>query len=107
MTPDDLRLRAQRQRREFMRWILLLTMDLSRPAPATLSMLHGVVVGEYPDATEVEIRRELDYLQERDLVEVKTDPLGQVRASLQRFGIDIVEYTVPCEPGIARPPVKA
>lgn len=104
MTPDDLRLRAQRQRREFMRWILLLTMELSRPAPATLSMLHGVVMGEYPDATDLEVRRELDYLRERDLVEVHTDPIGQVRASLQRHGIDIVQYTVDCEPGIARPP---
>lgn len=105
MTPDDLRLRAQRQRREFMRWILLLTMELSRPAPATLSMLHGVVMGEYPDATDLEVRRELDYLQERDLVEVKVDPIGQLRASLQRHGIDIAQYTVDCEPGIARPPV--
>ena len=50
------------------------------------------------------MRRELDYLETRDLVKVFTDPLGQVSAELTRFGIDIAEYTVDVEPGIARPP---
>ena len=69
-----------------------------------LRFLLQVVRGEYADATEVQIRRELDYLESRDLVKVFTDPLGQVSADLTRFGIDIAEYTVPVEPGIARPP---
>jgi hypothetical protein len=65
-----------------------------------------VVQGEFPDATEMEVRRELDYLESRDLLKVFTDPLGQVSVDLLRYGIDIVEYTVPVDPGIARPPKK-
>lgn len=111
MNSDDLRQRierdraqAQRARREFMRWVLLMTIDYWRPADATLSSLLSVVKGEYNDATEMEVRRELDYLSERHVVSTRIDPLGQVRARLERHGIDIVQYTVDCEPGIARPP---
>lgn len=95
---------AERERRGFIRWIVLQTIDLWRPAPATLRSLVGVVRGEFADATELEVRRHLDYLEERDLIAVHTDPLGQVRAELKRFGVDVVEYTVDVEPGIARPP---
>lgn len=94
---------AQAARRELMRWILLQTTDLWRPAAATLRSLVVVVQGEFPDATELEVRRHLDYLEERTLIAVHTDPLGQVRVELRRYGIDVVEYTVPVEPGIGRP----
>ena len=104
MTTDaELRLISQRARREEIRWFLLRTMDIARPAEATLRMMHGVVTGLYPDATEMEVKRELDYLHGRDLVTVRQDPLGLVFAKIERFGVDIVEYTVACEPGIARP----
>jgi len=100
----DAKARAEQERRGFVRWIILQTMDLWRPAPATLRSLVGVVQGEFADATEMEVRRHLSYLQERELIAVHTDPLGQVRAELKRFGVDVVEYTVEVEPGIARPP---
>lgn len=71
---------------------------------AALSPIQVPSSARYPDATEMEVRRELDYLESRDLAKVFTDPLGQVSADLTRYGIDIAEYTVPVEPGIARPP---
>lgn len=95
---------AHAARRELMRWIILQTTDLWRPAPATLRSLVSVIQGEFPDATDMEVRRHLDYLEERNLISVHTDPLGQVRVELRRYGIDVVEYTVPVEPGIGRPP---
>ena len=98
------RAQATRDRSEFMRWVLLLAMNINRPTHSTLRFLLQVVRGEYADATELQVRRELDYLESRDLVKVFTDPLGQVSADLTRHGIDIAEYTVPVEPGIARPP---
>ncbi len=104
MKPEEMALLAQRARREFMRWVLLLTANLNRPAESTLRMLLGVVQAEYPDATDLEVRRELDYLEERHLLSIRTDPLGQIRVKLERSGIDIVERTVDCDPGIARPP---
>jgi len=103
MNGEQLREQSARARREFMRWIILLTANLARPGRATLRMIQGVVQGEYPDATELEVKRELDYLESRELLKVFNDPLGQVSADLTRHGIDIAEYTVPVNPGIARP----
>ena len=98
------RAQSAKTRSEFMRWILLLAMNINRPTQSTLRFLLEVVRGEYSDATELQVRRELDYLESRDLVKVFTDPLGQVSSDLTRFRIDIAEYTVAVEPGIARPP---
>ena len=72
------RAQATRDRSEFMRWVLLLAMNINRPTHSTLRFLLQVVRGEYADATELQVRRELDYLETRDLVKVFTDPLGQV-----------------------------
>lgn len=97
------RAQGAQQRSEFMRWILLLAMNINRPTHSTLRFLLGVVKGEYPDATELQVRRELDYLESRSLLRVFTSPLGDVTADLSRYGIDIAEYTVDVSPGIARP----
>lgn len=104
MTPDELARVAGRARRETTRWLLLLTLNIARPAPAHVGMLRSVVAAVYSDITELEVRRELDYLQGRTLITTRTDPLGTHHAKLERYGIDVVEYTVDCEPGIARPP---
>ena len=58
---------------------------------------------EYPDATPLELRRELDYLSDRDLVKLEKRPDGKWFADLTRYGTDVAEYTIDCEPGIARP----
>lgn len=103
MNENDLRQIANRDRHETMRWLLLLTLNISRPNEAPSGMLLSVMKGVYKDATHLEVKRELDYLQGRDLVSLRTDPLGLVFAKLERYGIDIVEYMVDCEPGISRP----
>lgn len=98
-----IREQAARSRREFLRWVLLLTMNISRPTPAQLRLLVQVAQGEYADCTDLEVRRELQYLEERALCHVTIDPLGYVTASLTRHGVDVAEYTVAVEPDIARP----
>ena len=98
------RAQSAKTRSEFMRWILLLAMNINRPTHSTLRFLLQVVRGEYADATEMQVRRELDYLDSRGIAKVFTDTLGQVSANLTRHGIDLAEYTVTVEPGIARPP---
>jgi hypothetical protein len=103
---EQLLAQAAKQRREFMRWIILRTLDLYRPSNGVFRTIVQVVQGEFPDATDMEVHRHLDYLEERELVAVSKDPLGQVRVELKRYGIDIVEYTVECDPGIARPPMR-
>lgn len=86
-----------------MRWILLVTLNIARPVQTQLGMLLSVMRAEYPDATALEIRRELDYLEDRKLITIHTDQIGPVHAKIARYGTDIVEYTVDCDPGIARP----
>jgi len=90
-------------RRGAMRWHLLATVNLSRPQGMYTSSLLPIIQSVYPDSTELEIRRELDYLQERDLVKIAKDPIDRWMVELTRYGIDVVEYTLPCEPGISRP----
>lgn len=93
-----------KRRREHIRWILLRALDNARPNGTNEIVLLQTIQGIYVDATQQEIRRELDYLENRELVEIRERHTGTWFAELQRYGIDVVEYTVECEAGIARPP---
>lgn len=92
-----------RVRREALRWLILLTLNNARPVGAFEGLILSVAQSEYPDASALELRRELDYLDERELVKVDKQPNGKWFAELSRHGVDVAEYTVSCEPGIARP----
>lgn len=94
---------AARQRREFLRWVLLLGLNNARPIGAWQEVLLSIARGVYPDATRHEVRLELDYLSDRTLVTCDKQPDGRWFCELTRTGVDLVEYVVPCEPGIARP----
>lgn len=94
---------VQRARRENLRWLIILTLNNARPVGAFEGPILAVARSEYPDATPLELRRELDYLHDRDLVELEKRPDGKWFADLTRYGVDIAEYTIDCEPGIARP----
>lgn len=100
MTPS---IDQARIRREALRWLILLTLNNARPIGAFEGPILSVAQSEYPDATPLELRRELDYLAGRQLVRVDKHPSGRWFADLTRFGTDIAEYTLACEPGIARP----
>lgn len=92
-----------RLRREALRWLILLTLNNARPIGAFEGLVLSVAQSEYPDTTALELRREMDYLHDRELVKVDKQPSGKWFAELTRFGVDVAEYTVNCEPGIARP----
>jgi len=49
-------------RRESMRWNLINTLDKARPHTSSEQFLLDVMRAIYPDATALEVRRELDYL---------------------------------------------
>ncbi len=95
----------QKIRRESMRWHLLSAVNLSRPYGMYTEALLPIVQSVYPDATHQEVRRELDYMEERELVHIKRDPLDRWAIDLTRFGIDFVEYTIEGQPGVARPAI--
>lgn len=94
-------------RREQMRWFLLVAANVSRPVGMYTEAMLPIVQATYPDATHKEVRVHLDYLEERQLVKIQRDSLDRWYVELTREGVDVVEYTVPIEPGIARPSLTA
>ena len=97
-TPDP-----AKSRRELIRWHVMLSLNNARPVECHETVILSVIQALFSDATAMELRRELQYLEERDLLTISRDPSGPWRALLTWHGIDIAEYTVDCQPGIARP----
>ena len=97
-SPDVLRIR-----REAMRWHLLAATNVSRPEGIYTEALLPIVQSVYPDATHQEVRVNLDYLEAREMVSIKRDPIDRWFVDLTRTGIDFVEYTIDAQPGVARP----
>ena len=90
-------------RRESIRWNILMILNNARPCGAYEEVVLATLQSIYPDATALELRRELDYLADRRLVDLTREPGGRWFADLTRYGTDVAEYTVDCDPGIARP----
>lgn len=96
----------QKQQREQVRWLILATLDVARPVGANEDMILSAINAVPVQITRHELRKEMGYLETRGLISIegKFDPSKKWFAALTRSGIDVVEYTVECDPGIARPP---
>lgn len=93
-----------RVRRESARWLILATLNAARPIGANERLILSTIQEVIPEVTIIELRRELDYLEHRKLIEIKgKDTCHGWSAELTRGGVDVAEYTVECEVGIARP----
>ena len=92
-------------RREDLRWHLLSAVNLSRPVGIYTEPLLAIVRAVYPDATHQEVRVNLDYLEEREMVRISKDPLDRWMVDLTRTGIDFVEYNIDAQPGVSRPKI--
>jgi len=90
-------------RREALRWYLILALYNARPEKVCEDIVQATMRSLYPDVTPLEVRQELDYLADRCLVTLRKEPSGRWWGDLTRYGVDIAEYTVDCDPGIARP----
>lgn len=93
----------EKARREGMRWHLINTLNKARPYTSSEVFLLDVMRGIYPDVTALELRQQLEYLQDRRLLNLTKQPSGMWFADLNRLGVDIAEYTIDCQAGIARP----
>ena len=89
-------------RREHLRWSALRWLDASRPEKMADEALLAIVQTIYADATIQELRRELDYLADQNLLHV-SEKGGRWYLKLTYQGVDVVEYTSQCPAGIARP----
>lgn len=99
MDPNEL----EKDRREVLRWRILQATNISRPFPLAEDTLFQTVAGIDMPITEFDLRRELDYLEARKLLEIDGRGSPKWYARLTRYGVDVAEYTLDCEPGIARP----
>ena len=93
----------EKARREGMRWHLINTLNKARPYTSSETFLLDVMLGIYPNVTALELRQQLEYLQDRKLLNLTKQPSGMWFADLSRLGVDIAEYTIDCQAGIARP----
>lgn len=94
----------ERARREQLRWSIMLTLNAARPLGASDVLVLTATRAAINGITIHHVRTELDYLAMRELVEIERgDHMPTWAAKLTRAGVDVVEYTVPCDPGIARP----
>jgi hypothetical protein len=93
----------EKAKREQLRWLILETLNAARPIGANEGLINQTVSDIQGGVTILELRRELDYLEDRELVKItgKNSPVWH--AELTRTGVDVVEYTVDCDAGIARP----
>jgi len=93
----------EKARREQIRWIALDALNHGRPYEVAEPLILGAIQGVPVQCTALDLRRELAYLQERGLIEIKHLEGAPWTAELTRAGVDVVEYTIAVEPGIARP----
>ena len=93
----------EKARRENLRWAILLTLNSARPIGTSEAVILSTVRAIIPDCTTRELRNELKYLECRQLLILKGINSPCWHAELTRIGVDVVEYTVDCDPGIARP----
>jgi hypothetical protein len=94
----------EKTKRETLRWLIMVTLNAARPFGTTEPVILSAVETVIPGVTQLEIRRELEYLENRQLVEISGRGLQPSwQSKLTHHGIDVVEYTVECYPGIGRP----
>lgn len=91
------------QRIQLIRWYVLLAAHAGRPYPVAEPLVLSAIQAIPLQCTALELRQELDYLEDRGLIELARHEAAHWTVDLTRAGVDIVEYTVPVEPGIARP----
>lgn len=94
---------VQKARREELRWLILNALYAAQPIGTSETVIKNAIEPVILDITLLEIRKELDYLAERNLISMNCRDTPVWNAKINRHGIDVVEYTVDCDPGIARP----
>ncbi len=97
----------ERAQREEARWRILRVLDIGRPRGVSETVIWRTLNDIELPITVHGVRRELHYLCDRGLVTITGEDAETWVAALTRDGVDVVEYTVPCHPGIARPPKRA
>ena len=99
----DMNIDMERARREGIRWYVMVAINAGRPTPVAEGLILSAIQAIPIQCTTMELRRELYYLADRDLVKLHQREGAPWSADLTHHGVDVVEYTVDVMPGIARP----
>lgn len=94
----------EKHQREDARWRILRILDVGRPYPLTEQLILRALGDAKLPVTLQGLRREMDYLSDKGLIEIEGRETDAWSASLTGTGVDVVEYTIPSPPGISRPP---
>ncbi len=95
---------VEKKRREVLRWRILQTLEISHPYKFREDMLLATVGGPDMPITQADLRREIVYLEKRELVEISGRGMEPCwLCELSYHGLDIAQYTAECFAGIARP----
>ncbi len=89
--------------RETARWYILVCVNAGRPHPVAEPLILSTLQGIPLQVSARDLRRELDYLEDRGLLTLARNEAAPWSAEITRDGVDLVEYTTPLQPGIARP----
>jgi hypothetical protein len=96
---------AQAQR-EVARWRVLQILHAGQPVGVNFAVIELALNDAKLKIGRDQLCAELDYLQEKSLLTIERGHYfdeDEVAARLTPVGVDVVEYTVECPPGIARP----
>jgi hypothetical protein len=89
--------------REESRWRILKVLESGGPGPVSETIILRALCDVELHFTPRDLRRQLDYLKDRKLIELRAGDRPVWTAELTRYGVDLVDYTIECEPGISRP----
>lgn len=93
----------EKANREEMRWRILRALDAGRPGRVSETLLLRVVGDASLQVTPNSLRRQLDYLRDKGLVEIEGEGGPTWSGDLTAYGIDVVEGAKPLPPGIYKP----
>jgi DNA-binding PadR family transcriptional regulator len=90
-----------RHRREGLRADLLLILNVARPTGASEQLIMRTLGDSYDEVGPNELRKELDYLDDKGLVDISQRHKDVWKAQLSSDGIDVVEGAVTTPDGIS------
>lgn len=88
---------------ESIRWHILVCANSGRPYPVAETLVLSAIQSIPIECTAHDLRREMDYLQDRALLDINRHEGAPWSVEITHHGVDLVEYNIPVLPGIARP----
>lgn len=93
----------EKAQREETRWRILRALDAGRPLAVSETVIYRALADASLPISPSVLRRELDYLRDKALIDLTGEDGPVWAAALTGHGVDVVEYTVAAPAGIARP----